>query len=105
MDRATKHTIVFFGSGPVAAASLKLIVKSFNIEAVVTKPRPLHHKGSVPVLELATDLNLPIFEVNSKKDLSQKISDASFSSDVAVLIDFGIIVNQDVIDEDDHKFV
>ena len=98
MDQATKHTIVFFGSGPVAAASLKLIVKSFNIEAVVTKPRPLHHKGSVPVLELATDLNLPIFEVNSKKDLSQKISDASFSSDVAVLIDFGIIVNQDVID-------
>ena len=98
MTAPTSPEIVFFGSGPVAAASLELLSESFEIEAVITKPRPPHHKGSVPVLELANQLHLPIVEAGSKKELSQKISERSFESKVAVLIDFGIIVAQDVID-------
>ena len=33
-----KTPVVFFGSGPVSAKSLELLQKSFDIEAVVTKP-------------------------------------------------------------------
>jgi len=90
--------IVFFGTGPVAAASLQLLSESFTIEAVVTKPRPEHHRGSVPVLEAAQTLDLPIIEVTNKKETTDKIASAGFKSRVAVLIDFGIIVEQKAID-------
>ena len=92
------ESLVFFGSGPVAAASLKLLAQSFTVEAVVTKPRPAHHRGSVPVLEAAQDLGLPIIEVTNKKSTSEAVARAQFQSRVGVLIDFGIIVSQDVID-------
>jgi methionyl-tRNA formyltransferase len=90
--------VVFFGTGPVAAASLKLLARSFTIEAVVTKPRPPHHHGSVPVLEIAETLGLRIIEVSNKKETTQKIADAGFASQLALLIDFGIIVEQKAID-------
>jgi len=90
--------IVFFGTGPVAATSLRLLAQDFTIEAVVTKPRPEHHHGDVPVLTVAQELGLPIVEVASKKETTQKILAATFESRVGVLIDFGIIVEQKVID-------
>jgi methionyl-tRNA formyltransferase len=90
--------IVFFGTGPVAAASLQLLAESFTIEAVITKPRPAHHHGSVPVLEVAHTLGLPIIEVTNKKETTDKITNAEFKSRVAVLIDFGILVEQKAID-------
>ncbi|QQS17855.1 hypothetical protein IPL68_04290 [Candidatus Saccharibacteria bacterium] len=93
-----KPSIVFFGTGPVAAASLDLLTNSFTIEAVITKPRPPHHKGSVPVLELATKLGTRTITANNAKELSELIAQESFVSRVGVLIDFGIIVRQDVID-------
>jgi|SRR6185437_7128155 len=92
------ETIVFFGSGPVAAQSLELLAQSFMIEAVITKPRAAHHRGPVPVLEVAERLSLPTIEVNGKEDLSTKVATTKLKSSVAVLIDFGIIVGQDVID-------
>lgn len=91
-------SIVFFGSGPVAAASLELLAQTFVIEAVVTKPRPPHHRGAFPVLEVARKHGFPIIEASSKQEVSAKITAHKFKSAVAVLIDFGIIVSQDVID-------
>ncbi len=90
--------IVFFGTGPVAAASLELLAQTFEIEAVITKPRPAHHRGSVPVLEIAEKLGLRTIEVVNKKTVSEAVASADFTARVAVLIDFGIIVAQDVID-------
>lgn len=93
-----KPQIVFFGSGPVAAESLRLLAQDFEIEAVVTKPRPAHHRGSVPVLELAENLQLPVHTVSSKLTLDELIATDPFRSQLAVLIDFGIIVSQASID-------
>jgi len=90
--------VVFFGSGPVAAASLRLLNNNFTIEAVVTKPRPAHHKGSVPVIEVAEELSLPIHTVVNKRTLDELIASKPFTSQVGILIDFGIIVSQDAID-------
>ncbi len=92
------ETIVFFGSGPVAAESLRRLAKNFTIEAVITKPRPAHHKGSVPVLEVAEEQGLPIFTAIDKKSLDDLFQTKPVKSRVAVLIDFGIIVSQKVID-------
>lgn len=93
-----KISVVFFGTGPVAAKSLELLSKNFEIEAVITKPKPAHHRASFPVLETANQLSLPIFEVTDKQTLSELFKTAEFTSKVGVLIDFGIIVSQDVID-------
>lgn len=90
--------IVFFGTGPVASASLDFLTQHFTIEAVVTKPRAQGHKGSVPVEELAHKLELPTFFVAGKDELDKLITEQSFLSSAGVVVDFGIIMSQKVID-------
>ncbi len=90
--------VVFFGSGPVAAESLALLHKDFLIEAVITKPRPAHHKGDVPVIRTAEQLGLPIFTATNKLELDALFSKQTFQSLLGILIDFGIIVSQKIID-------
>lgn len=90
--------IVFFGSGPVAAESLRLLHQHCVIEAVITKPRPTHHKGDVPVLALAQELDLPVYTAVNKRSLDELFATSPVKSRLAVLIDFGIIVSQAVID-------
>src|ERR1039458_7551541 len=92
--------VVFFGSGPLAAESLHLLAKDFNIEAVITKPRAQHHKGAVPVLDVVKQLNLKVGTAVDKQSLDDLFTSSPrpFASDLAVLVDFGIIVSQKVID-------
>lgn len=93
-----EEPIVFFGTGPVAAKSLELLAQTFDIEAVITKPRPKHHHGNVPVLESAERLGLRAIEVVNKKAVTEAMKTAEFKSRVAVLIDFGILIEQKAID-------
>jgi len=92
------ETIVFFGSGPVAARSLEYLSKIFEIEAVITKPKPANHKEDFPVLKTANQLGLKISTVTDKQTLDLVFSDKPFRSKLGILIDFGIIVSQEVID-------
>ena len=92
------ETVVFFGSGPVAAESLALLAQTFTIEAVVTKPKPSHHRGVFPVIDTAQELGIPVHTVSNKAELSTLVATRPFTSRLGVLIDFGIIVTQDVID-------
>lgn len=92
------ESCVFFGSGPVAARCLELLQKHTHIEAIITKPRPAHHRGAVPVIETAESLNLPVHTAATKAELDELIQQHSFKSRYAVLIDFGIIVSRHVID-------
>jgi len=97
----TNISVVFLGSGPVAAESLRLLAESFTIEAVITKPRPEHHKGPVPVLDLSASANAPtdnVITVTNKIELSEAVQAQQFNSQLGVVIDFGIIISQDVID-------
>lgn len=94
----SKIEVVFFGTGPVAAESLDLLVSDFDVVAVVTKPRPEHHRGSFPVIDVAIEHGLPLHFVSNKQELSELVARKPFKTDVAILIDFGIIVTKDVID-------
>jgi methionyl-tRNA formyltransferase len=94
----TSKTISFFGSGPVAAASLESLVDHFKIEIVITKAVPAHHKGVAPVEELAKKRNLPLLFANTKKELDTLVAGLSFKSPVGVIVDYGVIVSQEVID-------
>ena len=84
------ETIVFFGSGPVAAESLKLIARDFKIEAIVTKPSTKHEMSEVVT-------GATVYVAQTKSELDDLIVTTRFKSQVAVLIDFGIIVSQKVI--------
>ncbi len=93
-----KPTVVFFGAGPVAAESLILLAKNFDIEAVITKPKPLGHHGDYPTLKVAQDLGLTVFTPSNKKELSELFKTKPVTSPTGIVIDYGIIIAQDVID-------
>lgn len=92
------ETIVFFGSGDVAARSLELLASNFTIEAVVTKPQPKHHKAQFPVLAVAEKLGLKILTTAYKRELSDLFANKPVDSRLGVVIDYGIIMPQAVID-------
>lgn len=93
-----KKSIVFFGSGPVASESLDFLVKHFEIEAVITKAKPLHHCHNAPVEELAKKNNLKVLFANNKFELDQIIDSTKFNSIVGIIIDYGVIVSKKTID-------
>lgn len=97
-NKFSKTSIVFFGSGPVAAKSLQLLKQSFNIEAVITKPTT-----ELEMSEAGGDV--PVHTVSSRKDLDILVEQNTFTSSIAVLIDFGIIVSRKVIDSFDHGII
>lgn len=84
-------TIVFFGSGPVAAKSLALLQENFAVEAVVTKP------STEAEMKVAAT-GAPVYCVGNKQELDDLFATKPFKSELGILIDFGIIVSQDVID-------
>lgn len=87
----TLNKIVFFGSGPVAAESLRLLLSQFEIEAVITKPATENEMRALVG-------NIPVYTAKDGDQLDEVIKNNSFSSNVGVLIDFGIIVSRYVID-------
>ena len=90
MDRLTEVSIVFFGSGPVAAASLQHLAAEFTTEAVITK--------TVTQQEMTQLVpGTPVHAVSSKAELTQLIQASKFKSRVGVIVDFGIIVDKEVI--------
>jgi methionyl-tRNA formyltransferase len=91
-------SIAFFGSGPVAAASLGFLIEYFNIELVITKAIPSHHKGIAPVEELANKLHLPIVFASNKQELDNLIESRALQSQLGIIVDYGVIVSQKVID-------
>jgi methionyl-tRNA formyltransferase len=96
--KKTSKTVVFFGSGPVAAKSLSLLLEHTDVEAVITKPRPSHHKEEPPVLEIAKKHNLPHHTPKNKKELTALFTSVQFSSPAGLVIDYGIIIEKAVID-------
>lgn len=93
-----RPSIVFLGSGPVASASLQSLLDTFEIEVVITKAVPAHHKGIAPVEELAKGHGLEIIYANTKGELDDIVKNRHFASRVGVIVDYGVIVSQAVID-------
>lgn len=83
--------IVFFGSGPVAKASLDALLQFTEVEAIVTKASTLHE-----MTRGITDI--PVHTVQNKSELTQLLATKPFESKLGIIVDFGIIVEQSVID-------
>lgn len=91
-------SIVFFGTGPVAAASLDFLRSKYNIEAVITKPRVAGFKGETPVETLAAAHSIPTYFTAKRTELDDLFYNKHFESPVGVVVDFGIIMSKMVID-------
>lgn len=86
-----KIPVVFFGSGPVAMASLEFILQNFLVEAVITKPAT-----EAEMAELAA--NIPVYSVQDAAELDALVITQLFRSQLGILVDFGVIVSKKVID-------
>lgn len=82
--------ILFFGSGPVAAKSLELLKEYCDIGAVITKPSTLD--------EMSTIGSCSVYAVQTRNDLDVLFDSVPFDFKLAVLIDFGVIISQKIID-------
>lgn len=98
LTSGAKTPIIFFGSGPVAAKSLELLLKHQEVEAIVTKPSTVKQMTAVAQ-------GICVHSVNSRADLDDLILAQPFSTSLGVLIDFGIIVSQKVIDSFEHGII
>lgn len=85
-----KISLVFFGSGPVAAKSLALLQHNFLIEAVVTKTTTKNEMAAVIS-------DVPVYVADNKQMLDDLFTTNNFKSTVAILIDFGVILSNKVI--------
>ncbi|NTW62002.1 hypothetical protein HGB25_01150 [Candidatus Saccharibacteria bacterium] len=101
----TSKTVIFFGSGPVAADSLELLANNFDVEAVVTKPIPPHHKGTAPTEELAKKLGITTYFAANQHELDDLIDKTGFKSKIGIVVDFGVIISQKVINSFDLGIV
>lgn len=90
-------SVVFMGNGPVAAKSLQLMHKWLNIELVITKKKPPHHKDPAPVEEYCAANNLPVFYANNKKQLQETIYENRPKSAVGIVVDYGVVINPETI--------
>ena len=95
--KSLEFSVVFMGNGPVACKSLEFMHKWANIEFVITKQRPAHHKDPAPVEEYCKKNNLPFFYANNKQELDACIELNKPVSVVGVVVDYGVIVSQKTI--------
>lgn len=89
--KKTSNKIVFFGSGPVATASLRSLSRDFDIEAVVTKPATTDEMS-----EIVPQASL--FAAKNRTELENIFTENNFRSTVGVLVDYGVILSQKIID-------
>jgi methionyl-tRNA formyltransferase len=98
MSKSLK-TLVFFGSGPLAAQSLELLLDNFDVEAVITKTAPKDDASGNPVIKIASKHSLKLLFANSSGELTELFEQWRPTSSVGLVIDYGIIISEAVIDK------
>lgn len=87
----TQPSVVFLGSGPVAAQSLRLLQDHAHIEAVITKA------STEEMLRGASPADTPVLTANNKHELNALIAEQQFVSPVGIVIDYGVIISPQTI--------
>lgn len=94
--------IIFLGSPEFAVPSLRGLAQNFEIVGVVTQPDRPAGRGNIPtpppVKRLAVDLKLPVIQPNRMKDTGVIEQLVSWAPDVLVVVAFGQILRQNVLD-------
>ncbi len=98
--------IVFFGTSKFAADILETVSGQFSVVAVVTQPdKPVGRKQELtpsPVAELAKSKNIPVLKPEFLKNETIQAEIKSFNPDLFVVIAYGKIIPQAVLDIPKH---
>ncbi|HEY5994497.1 MAG TPA: methionyl-tRNA formyltransferase [Gallionellaceae bacterium] len=94
--------IIFAGTPPFAAAALEaLLVRKFDVAAVLTQPDRPSGRGMQlqpsPVKQLAMRHALPVLQPPSLKDAAIQNELAAYAADVMVVAAYGLILPQGVL--------
>lgn len=100
-----RRSIIFFGAGPVALASLEHIHTIYDIELVVTKPNPRSSRAKTPVYDYAKTKSLSMIQPNGKTELESMLKERELQSSVGIVVDYGVIITQSVIDMFEHGII
>lgn len=97
----TSKTILFFGTEDFSLAALKALVEGgFTIGAVITKPDARRGRGKAhmqpQVKTYALQHNIPVWQPHKLEELMTKIT--QFNNPVGVLVSYGKIIPQSIID-------
>lgn len=94
--------IVFMGSPQFAVPSLKALAESYPIMGVVTQPDRPAGRGKIlnppPVKQLALEMEIPVIQPNRMRDPGVFEKLAAWKPDVIVVVAFGQILRQNVLD-------
>jgi methionyl-tRNA formyltransferase len=96
MTKSSK-TLVFFGSGSLAAQCLELLVKNFSLEAVITKPNVKCGPNLDTVEKVATENNIELLFANNSQQLDELFIKWQPDSLAGLIIDYGIVISQSVL--------
>lgn len=91
---------VFFGTGDVSLKTLEGIADDISIEAVITKPDLTTSSGKsiAPAIKTwAQQRNIPCYQPANKTELVSLVGAAKFSSDLGLVVDYGLIIPESVI--------
>lgn len=86
-------SVVFFGTGPVAAATLRGIYDHFSVQSVITKATPPHHRGAAPVEQLAQELGLTVRYASTRAELDAVVATEPVNAEVGIVVDYGVIIS------------
>ncbi len=103
----TSKTILFFGTDDFSAVSLReLIERGFTIGAVITKPDSRKGRGrelQAPLVkQIALENSIPVWQPLKMAEISEQIqtlTDQSGEKPVGVLVSYGKIIPQAIIDQ------
>lgn len=101
MSKKAIQSLVFFGVGQTSLEALEILSEQFEIEAVITKPDATDRNGKplpTSVASWARKHAISVFKPAYKLQLSKLVSEKQFRSSVSVVLDYGVIIPQDVID-------
>jgi methionyl-tRNA formyltransferase len=101
MIKKTSQSLIFFGTGNTSLDALKSLSEEFEIEAVITKPDSQDRAGKpkpTVVADWARKHAISVYKPASKTELSVLIKEKNFRSQVGIVLDYGVIIPQDVID-------
>ena len=94
-------SLVFFGTGPVSLACLNGIGDAFTIEAIITKPdhKSPHGRVTPPAVKVwGEDHSVPVFQLANKAELAEFFGKPRFQSRLGLVVDYGLIIPQSVLD-------
>jgi methionyl-tRNA formyltransferase len=97
--------ILFFGSGPVAAASLEKLIKHTDVSLVITKRKAPRFKGIPPLELVANDHDMKLSFADNKTELEELILGMGEKFDLGIVLDYGVIITEKTIQSFPHGII